>query len=306
MPAFLTSEIRFSPPSPPFSSYGPAAPYIPPFSFIHLLHPTTSPFLTNSIYPIQCNTWPSPTPTSPSIAAAAAAAAAHLIRVASWECFSLSSATWRAHHEDEEEREECVYSGSGRTPLFCALAAFVVLACAMFMKHGYILAAVSQPTPHPLLAWSPNSISSSGSLVWRACFFFITSWICFAVGEVLLMIGISVESDHLSNWSKARVNCPVNRPGLFAAAGIFGLTTVFLAAGLYLTALRAQRQHHHEATIRREVLEASYMYSSPVTSPTHPIAIPRGFQATPYPMREHAAQPSLSNLLATDKPSNSV
>lgn len=63
----------------------------------------------------------------------------------------------------------------------------------------------------------------------------------FAVAEVALMVGVSGESDHLGEWKRPRRSCLVVRQGLFAAAGVFALITVFLAAGLYLTALQGQR-----------------------------------------------------------------
>lgn len=81
------------------------------------------------------------------------------------------------------------------------------------------------------------------------------------------MAGLSVESGHLKNWTKPRTNCYTIREGLFSAAGVFALTTVFLAAGLYLTALRAQRMSEELAIVRREVLEASTFYASPPRSP---------------------------------------
>lgn len=91
--------------------------------------------------------------------------------------------------------------------------------------------------------------------------------ICFGVGEILLLAALSVESGHLKNWSKPRTGCYAIREGVFSAAGAFALTTVFLAAGLYLTALRAQRMSEELANVRREVLEASAFYASPPRSP---------------------------------------
>lgn len=99
--------------------------------------------------------------------------------------------------------------------------------------------------------------------------FIVFCRICFAVGEILLLIGISVESGHLKNWSTSRPNCLVLNQGLFLAAGVFGLTTVFLASGLYITALRAQKLLHEEESMRRQVLEAAMLYASPPRSPGH-------------------------------------
>lgn len=82
-----------------------------------------------------------------------------------------------------------------------------------------------------------------------------------------MLAALSVESGHLKNWSKPRTGCYSIREGLFSASGVFALTTVFLAAGLYLTALRAQRMAEELARVRREVLEASAFYASPPRSP---------------------------------------
>ena len=82
-----------------------------------------------------------------------------------------------------------------------------------------------------------------------------------------MLAALSVESGHLKNWSKPRTGCYSIREGLFSAAGVFALATVFLAAGLYLTALRAQRMSEEHANVRREVLEASALYASPPRSP---------------------------------------
>ncbi|XP_077219069.1 uncharacterized protein LOC143853218 [Tasmannia lanceolata] len=214
-----------------------------------------------------------------------------------------SEVTWLlVTSEGEGERYECVYSGSGRTPLLCALGAFVGLAMAMVMKHAYILVAVSKPNPPALIASTSNS-SSSTVLTHQACFFFLTTWICFAVGEVLLMIGISVESGHLTKWVKPRPSCLVIRPGLFAAAGIFGLATVFLAAGLYLTALRAQWLHQDEANVRREVLDASYLYASPPRSPRYQIRTI--LHGGPHFRQENEGGPTEDNS-SVGKHSNSV
>ncbi|KAK7246332.1 hypothetical protein RIF29_41197 [Crotalaria pallida] len=177
-----------------------------------------------------------------------------------------SQVTWMSTSEKgKEDKSECVYSGSGKVPLICAASAFFGLAIAMVMEHAYMLIAVSKSSP-ALLDWDPDSASAK-SLTWQAGFFFITTWICFAVGEILLLAGLSVESGHLKNWSKPKTDCYSIREGLFSSAGVFALTTVFLAAGLYLTALRAQRMLEELAHVRREVLEASALYASPPRSP---------------------------------------
>lgn len=65
--------------------------------------------------------------------------------------------------------------------------------------------------------------------------------ICFGLAEVLLMIGIGVESGHISDWKKPRPVCHRVRPGMFAAAGILGLITVVVGFVVYVTAVQAQR-----------------------------------------------------------------
>lgn len=104
--------------------------------------------------------------------------------------------------------------------------------------------------------------SNSQTLIWV-----VLIRVSFAVGEILLLIGLSVESGHLRKWSRPRPSCLVLREGVFSAAGVFALTTVLLAAGLYLTALRAQRISLRQETVRREIVEASILYASPPTSP---------------------------------------
>ncbi|XP_020276763.1 uncharacterized protein LOC109851058 [Asparagus officinalis] len=110
---------------------------------------------------------------------------------------------------------------------------------------AYMLIAVTNPQPPALAAWTtpqdPRATSTNRDLTWQSCFLFLTTWVFFALAEVLLMIGIGVESGHLSNWTSPKPNCHAVRPGVFAVAGVFGLVTVFLGVGLYLTALRSQR-----------------------------------------------------------------
>lgn len=56
------------------------------------------------------------------------------------------------------------------------------------------------------------------------------------------------------------------REGLFASSGVIGLTTVFLATGLYLTALRIQKKCEHQENVRRRAMEAALLYASPERS----------------------------------------
>lgn len=92
--------------------------------------------------------------------------------------------------------------------------------------------------------------------------------ICFAIAEILLLIGLSIESGHLTNWSTPRPSCLVIQRGLFSSGGVFGITTVFLACGLYVTALRAQKLLQDQEIMHSEILEVSTLYASPPRSLT--------------------------------------
>ncbi|KAM1379929.1 hypothetical protein ACFX2I_021732 [Malus domestica] len=197
-----------------------------------------------------------------------------------------SKVTWLSSDEGENE---CEYSGSGKTPLLCAASAFLGLAVIMVVEHGYMLFAISNSPPSALAFWEPHYSGPAKSLKWQAAFFFVSTWVCFAVGEILLLIGLSVESGHLRKWSRPRPICLVLREGVLSAAGVFALTTVFLAAGLYLTASRAQRISQRQETLRREMIEASILYASPPRSP--PLTtIPR---ENPLFRENHIEQPPL-------------
>lgn len=73
------------------------------------------------------------------------------------------------------EKHECTYSGSGKTPLLCAAAAFAALAIAMVVEHTYMLVLVSKSTPMAFVTWDPDS-DPAKSLTWQAGFFFVTTW----------------------------------------------------------------------------------------------------------------------------------
>ncbi|RDX61764.1 hypothetical protein CR513_59975, partial [Mucuna pruriens] len=177
-----------------------------------------------------------------------------------------SQVMWMSTAENGKgSKSECIYSGSGKMPLLCAACAFIVLAIAMMVEHTFMLIAISNSSP-ALLTLDPDSASVK-SLTWQAGFFFITTWICFGVGEILLLSGVSVESGHLKNWSKPKPSCLTIRKGLFSAAGVFALTTVFLASVLYLTALRALRISKEQENVRREVLVTSSLHASPPRAP---------------------------------------
>ncbi|RWW05871.1 hypothetical protein GW17_00030841, partial [Ensete ventricosum] len=76
--------------------------------------------------------------------------------------------------------------------------------------------------------------------------------ICFGIAKELLLIGIGVESGHVSQLRQPKPDCHVIRPVLFAAAGIFGLISVLLGVGRYLTALQTQRLHLLEENMLRD------------------------------------------------------
>lgn len=168
---------------------------------------------------------------------------------------------------NDEGKNECVYNGSGKIPLLCAAGAFFALAIAMVVEHTFMLISVSNSSSSSLLLNLNPDSGFAKNFAWQAGFFFIATWTAFAVGEILLLIGLSVESGHLKKWGEPRASCVILGQGLFTAAGIFGLVTVFLAAGLYITALRAERILQDQENVRQQVLEASVLYASPPRSP---------------------------------------
>ena len=70
---------------------------------------------------------------------------------------------------------ECVYSGSGKTPLLCASSAFVGLAFAIMVEHIFLLVSVSKLPPSALVTLDPD-LGSSKALTWQAGFFFVSTW----------------------------------------------------------------------------------------------------------------------------------
>ncbi|CAA0821416.1 Protein of unknown function (DUF1218 [Striga hermonthica] len=89
----------------------------------------------------------------------------------------------------------------------------------------------------------------------------------FALAEISLLIGLSIESGHLTNWATPRPSCLANKPGLFTTGGVLGLVTVFLASGLYITALRVETRFEARESMRRAILEASATYATPPGTP---------------------------------------
>ncbi|CAO2203063.1 unnamed protein product [Urochloa humidicola] len=153
----------------------------------------------------------------------------------------------------QNQLDVCFYNSSGRTALAYAVGAFILLAVAMFAEHAYMLVAVAVPDSASaglaVAQGNPRVASTAATLTWQTCCLFFLTWICFGLAEVLLMIGIGVESGHISDWKKPRPVCHRVRPGMFAAAGILGLITVVVGFVVYVTAVQAQRlragQHHH-------------------------------------------------------------
>ncbi|TKW12803.1 hypothetical protein SEVIR_5G058800v4 [Setaria viridis] len=152
----------------------------------------------------------------------------------------------------QDQLDVCFYNSSGRTALAYAVGAFILLAVAMFAEHAYMLVAVAVPDSASAgLAVAqdhPRVASSAATLTWQTCCLFFLTWICFGLAEVLLMIGIGIESGHISDWRKPRPVCHRVRPGMFAAAGILGLITVVVGFVVYVTAVQAQRlrgQQHY-------------------------------------------------------------
>lgn len=79
---------------------------------------------------------------------------------------------------EDTAKSECMYSGNGKTPLICAVGAFLALAIAMVVQHMHLLLAVSKSDPDPSLLMSRDPLSNDhlNTLTWQAAFFFITTW----------------------------------------------------------------------------------------------------------------------------------
>lgn len=76
-------------------------------------------------------------------------------------------------NKGNEENAQCMYNGSGKTPLLCAAIAFVALAVAMVVEHMYMLIAVSKGPPSALVAWDS---AYTKTITWQAGFFFVATW----------------------------------------------------------------------------------------------------------------------------------
>ncbi|KAL3829344.1 hypothetical protein ACJIZ3_018146 [Penstemon smallii] len=219
-----------------------------------------------------------------------------------------SELTWDHMRNDSDGKEmkpQCKYSGSGKLPLLSATAAFFALAMAMVVQHTYLLIAVSKSESLLEIAWDPDSVFAK-AFTWQAGFFFVATWMSFSVGEILLLIGLSVESGHLKNWAIPRTSCLIIRQGLFTAGGVFGLLTVSLAFGLYITVLHAETHFKKQQSTRREILETSAYYASPPRSPERIQIIRSVPNENPLPRQDQNYHTLHHYLTAFDKQSSLV
>ncbi|KAI3469320.1 hypothetical protein Pfo_025983 [Paulownia fortunei] len=213
-----------------------------------------------------------------------------------------SEVTWTPTSTSDKgkgTKSECTYTGNGKLPFLSATGAFFALAMAMVVQHTYLLVAVSKSDSLIEITWAPDSVFIK-TLTWQAAFFFVSTWMSFAVGEILLLIGLSAESGHLKDWEISRPSCLIIGRGLFTAAGVFGLVTVFLASGLYITVLRAERHFQEQENTRRQILEASVLYASPPRSPIR-INIRAVPNENPLPMQDQNVHTLHHYLTAFDK-----
>ncbi|XP_068641593.1 uncharacterized protein [Aristolochia californica] len=173
---------------------------------------------------------------------------------------SRSEATWElVSTENRRTAVKCVYSGSGEVALLYGAGGFVTLAVAILVQHTYIWLAVDKKKTQstPTSGGTFSSSQSFFSLFSKgASIAFLLAWVCFAAAEVLLLIGIAVESIHSKRWREPRDGCVVVRRWTFLAAGLFDLTTVIFATSFYLLILKTKRQREEELAIGNEVAEA--------------------------------------------------
>ncbi|ERN16805.1 uncharacterized protein LOC18445132 [Amborella trichopoda] len=185
---------------------------------------------------------------------------------------SRSTGKWMlASNPIDGEKVLCVYGGDGKTPSLCALGAFVVLGIAMLVQQAFIISAArnSASSPdgsRPLVAWMFSS-SPSESLHYLETLFFGFSWVCFSVAEVLLLIGIVVESNHSRNWRSPKSHCLLFPKGFFLATGILGIFALSCPMQSYLIALWSRRKPVNRNT-QQQNLEA---HASQMRPPSYPI-----------------------------------
>jgi hypothetical protein len=128
--------------------------------------------------------------------------------------------------------------------------------------------------------------------------------ICFGLAEVMLMIGIAVESGHMSDWRKPRPVCHRVRPGMFAAAGILGLVTVVVGFVVYITAVQAQRlrgqhqyQHGGAPFVGYGAPHPGAQHLRPPVPQPHPHPVPSAPEITAAPCQ---VQPSRASIITKE------
>ncbi|EPS65649.1 hypothetical protein M569_09129, partial [Genlisea aurea] len=172
----------------------------------------------------------------------------------------------------EWKEDECSYTGSGAIPLLSGALAFVSLAAAVALQHVYLLVAVTRSES---LFSDYDSVGPPPTTTWGAAgVLFVATWIAFAVGEILMLIGLSVESGHLRNWKawRARSSCAVIGAGVFIGGGALGLSAAFLASGLHITALGMESEYRRRQMTRQQVLEAAHA-AIPIPSSSPPPSV---------------------------------
>ncbi|XP_065863767.1 uncharacterized protein [Euphorbia lathyris] len=80
-----------------------------------------------------------------------------------------------AEGKGKAENSECVYSGSGKTPLLCTSVAFFGLAISMVVQHTYLLIAITK-SPPPAFVNSDPDFAPAKSITFQAGFFFVATW----------------------------------------------------------------------------------------------------------------------------------
>ncbi|KAK8959966.1 hypothetical protein KSP40_PGU017223 [Platanthera guangdongensis] len=147
---------------------------------------------------------------------------------------SRSKVTWTSLNVQNSKGPRCSFSGSGAAPFGFAAAASILFVAAFILEcYGY-LRPVSRSLPPAIRVF--------------ACIKVISIFI----SEILLAVPMYLESRHLYDWTKPRLTCYRVIPRLFTAAGLFGLTNVFLGIALYVTAHITHRLLLEENMGRRQ------------------------------------------------------
>ncbi|XP_071700449.1 uncharacterized protein [Rutidosis leptorrhynchoides] len=143
---------------------------------------------------------------------------------------------------EDSYKRDCTFTNNGRTPFLCATGAFVSLAIVMILLFRPLLSylSISGLDPSRFMTYVPHDNDNPGTL--KASLLFDIIWFLFLGAECMLLEGLSNELDHIKEWpiSESDYYCVETRKGVFAVAGIIGITMVFLASRLSMTALEAQ------------------------------------------------------------------